>query len=76
MTSSYLIEERVVTCNIINDMLKEDTDLKDRIPMDSATDDMFHAMEDGKALCKLINCCEPDTIDERAINMGAQLNVY
>lgn len=54
-THSYLIEERICFAKLINEMLGHDEDVKEVIPINPENDDMFHAMEDGIVLCKLIN---------------------
>jgi hypothetical protein len=37
---------------------------------------LFTSVKDGLLLCKLINDAIPDTIDERVLNKGNNLNVY
>jgi hypothetical protein len=54
-THSYLVEEKIGFTKVINDILKDDELLRDRIPMNPESDDLFHTMEDGIILCKLIN---------------------
>ena len=57
-------------------MLRDDDDVKEIIPLNPENDDMFHALEDGIALCKLINQAAESTIDMRAVNMKKNLNIY
>ena len=57
-------------------MLKKDETVKDKIPMNPENDDLFHVMEDGLILCKLINSIQEGTIDFRAVNTKKNLNVY
>ena len=54
-THSYLIEEKIGFTKVINEVLKGDEMLASVIPMNPETDDIFHCMEDGIILCKLIN---------------------
>lgn len=42
---------------MINEILKKDESLVGVIPINPDNDDIFHAMEDGLVLCKLINSC-------------------
>jgi hypothetical protein len=49
------VEEKIGFTKVINDILKDDETLKDVIPMNPESDDLFHCMEDGTVLCKLIN---------------------
>jgi len=75
-THSYLTEERVGFAKVINDVLKKDETVKDKIPLNPENDDLFHVMEDGLILCKLINSIQDGTIDFRAVNTKSNLNVY
>lgn len=56
--------------------MADDEDLKGIIPINQDSDDIFHAMEDGIVLCKLINTAAANTIDFRAVNTKKNLNVY
>jgi len=60
----------------INAYLAEDPSLKNALPVDPATDQLFHLTKDGVLLCKLINLAVPGTIDERAINTKRLLNLW
>jgi len=73
---TYLLEEVRTFTRLINFTLKDDEDVKDRIPMNPDEDDVFHVLEDGVVLCKLINAAVPDTIDMRVVNKGANINIY
>ena len=57
-------------------MLKQDEDVKEVIPINPESDDLFHVMEDGIVLCKLINQAQDHTIDMRAVNMKKNMNIY
>jgi hypothetical protein len=71
-----LIEERICFAKIINELLSSDEDVKDIIPINPENDDLFHSMEDGIIMCKLINESAENTIDFRAVNMKKNMNVY
>ncbi|CAO2826486.1 unnamed protein product [Amaranthus hypochondriacus] len=60
----------------INNYLGEDKFLKQYLPIDPSTNDLFEIVKDGVLLCKLINVAVPGTIDERAINMKRMLNPW
>ncbi|XP_022952555.1 fimbrin-5-like [Cucurbita moschata] len=60
----------------INSFLGEDPFLKNYLPLDPATNDLFDLAKDGVLLCKLINVAVPGTIDERAINTKKVLNPW
>lgn len=60
----------------INAYLAEDPFLNTALPIDPATDHLFHLTKDGVLLCKLINLAVPGTIDERAINTKKLLNLW
>jgi len=75
-THAYSEEERTAFAEHINRTLASDERLKDRLPMDVNSDALFRAVHDGLLLCKMINKAVPDTVDERALNKSATLNVY
>ncbi|XP_047059475.1 fimbrin-2-like [Lolium rigidum] len=60
----------------INAYLAEDPFLKKALPVNPATDQLFHLTKDGVLLCKLVNLAVPGTIDERAINTKRLLNLW
>ncbi|URE14898.1 Fimbrin-like protein [Musa troglodytarum] len=60
----------------INGYLGDDSFLKNYLPLDPASDDLFNLAKDGVLLCKLINVAVPGTIDERAINTKRVLNPW
>ncbi|GAB4825255.1 Fimbrin-5 [Ancistrocladus abbreviatus] len=60
----------------INNHLGEDKFLKQFLPLDPSTNQLFELAKDGVLLCKLINLAVPGTIDERAINMKKTLNPW
>jgi len=61
---------------LINEALTVDPDVKELIPINPENDDLFHVMEDGVILSKLINAAQENTIDFRAVNMKKNMNVY
>lgn len=60
----------------INSYLGDDPFLRQFLPMDPHSDDIFNLAKDGVLLCKLINVAVSGTIDERAINMKRVLNPW
>lgn len=56
--------------------MKEDEDLKDRLPMNTEDDTLFHAFDNGILMCKLLMQLDPNVIDSRAINRHQNMNVY
>ncbi len=60
----------------MNDILKNDEDVKEIIPINPESDDLFHSLEDGIILSKLINASAESTIDFRAVNMKKNMNIY
>lgn len=57
-------------------MLQDDEEVKQILPINPESDDLFHILEDGVILCKLINKAQENTIDMRAVNSKKNLNVY
>ncbi|VFQ91771.1 unnamed protein product [Cuscuta campestris] len=60
----------------INSYLRDDPFLKQFLPIDPASNELFNLAKDGVLLCKLINVAVPNTIDERTINMKRVLNPW
>ncbi|CAI9088302.1 OLC1v1022602C1 [Oldenlandia corymbosa var. corymbosa] len=60
----------------INSYLRDDPFLKQFLPIDPASNQLFELARDGVLLCKLINVAVPGTIDERAINVKRVLNPW
>lgn len=75
-THSYSIEERSSFSRLINELLKDDEDCKERIPMNTEDDTLFHVFDNGILLCKLLMLIDENCIDTRAINRQANMNVY
>ena len=73
---SYLTEERACFTKLANDILKNDEETKETVPINSENDDIFHVLEDGIILCKLLNAAADNTIDMRAVNNKKNLNIY
>ncbi|KAL5212200.1 hypothetical protein ABZP36_023047 [Zizania latifolia] len=68
--------EKTSYVNHINNFLGEDAFLKNFLPLDPASNELFNLVRDGVLLCKLINVAVPGTIDERAINTKKELNPW
>jgi len=76
-THSFSEDEKASFVDYINDTLKSDPDLKHlKLPLNPDNHDLFDAVRDGILLCKLINASIEGTVDERAINKGANLNTF
>lgn len=60
----------------INSYLGDDKFLKNYLPLDPDSNELFDLAKDGVLLCKLINVAVPGTIDERAINTKRVLNPW
>ncbi|KAB5534491.1 hypothetical protein DKX38_017577 [Salix brachista] len=56
--------------------LGDDPFLKQFLPIDPATKDLFNLVKDGVLLCKLINIVVPGIIDEHAVNTKRVLNPW
>jgi hypothetical protein len=75
-THTFSEEEKHAFTTHLNHCLGADPDLAKRLPMDPDSMDLFENCKDGLMLCKLINLAEAGSIDERALNKGAKMNVY
>ena len=75
-THSYSLEERTTYAKMVNEILKKDEDCKERIPMNSEDDTLFHVFDNGILLCKLLMNIDENCIDLRALNRQQNMNVY
>jgi plastin-1 len=77
-TLLHTIAETEKACYVahINSYLREDPFLKQFLPIEPHTNQLFDLAKDGVLLCKLINVAVPGTIDERAINTKRVLNPW
>jgi hypothetical protein len=73
---TYSIEERTTFSKLINLYMKDDADLKDRIPMNVDDESLFHVFDNGVLMCKLIRDIDADAIDDRVINKQNSINIY
>ncbi|CAG8588369.1 19590_t:CDS:2 [Racocetra fulgida] len=72
-------DERTEFTRHINQALSGDPDVKDKIPINTNTMQLFDECKDGLILAKLINDSVPDTIDERVLNIpgkGKKVNKF
>ena len=74
--STYSLEERSTFGRVINDILKEDPDCADRLPMNIEDDTLFHVFDNGIIMCKLLLAVDKDCLDVRALNRMQNMNVY
>ena len=69
--SMYLQEEVSMLARVINQTLKEEEKLKDRLPMDPEDDDLFHVCSDGLVLIYFFNKIRPNMININKVYHGA-----
>ncbi|XP_076911147.1 fimbrin-1-like [Bidens hawaiensis] len=68
--------EKEVYVAHINSYLRDDPFMKQFLPIDPSTNQLYELVKDGVLLCKLINLAVPNTIDDRAINTKKELNLW
>ena len=73
-TNPYNVNEKECYCKIINDLLANDEELKDKLPIVPESNEVFKKIKDGLILAKLINIAVPGTVDERVIIKEPQLS--
>jgi len=61
---------------LINKILKNEPDCENRIPINPETDELYDKIKDGVILVKLVNKCEPDTINEDEIKKNDDMNIF
>ena len=62
--------------NLINKVLKDDPDCGNRLPIDPESDELYDKLQDGVILSKLVNKCEPDTINEDELKKDENMNIF
>jgi len=75
-THTYFIEERICFAKLVNEFLQGDEDCKEFIPINPENDDLFHCLETGVVLAKLVNIAVENTILPKAINTKKNMNIY
>ena len=71
-THSVRHEEQKAFSDWINTNLGSDKECRHLMPSSADGSDLYHKINDGILLCKIINHSCPDTIDERAINTKSE----
>ena len=66
-TNPYNVNEKECYCKMINDLLASDEDLKNKLPVEPESNEIFKKIKDGLILAKLVNLAVPGTVDERVI---------
>ena len=66
-TNPYNHSEKESYCKIINSLLETDKELKNKLPIEPESNELFKKIKDGIILTKLINMAAPETIDERIL---------
>lgn len=73
---SFSDSEKQAFSEHINICLSHDPLVKDLLPLDINSMDLFEKSNNGLILCKLINVAVVDSIDERALNTKPDMNIY
>ena len=63
----YNVNEKECYCKMINKLLENDEELKNKLPIEPETNQVFKKIKDGVILAKLVNIAAPGTVDERVI---------
>ena len=71
----YNVNEKECYCKMINKLLENDEDLKNKLPIEPETNQVFKKIKDGVILAKLVNIAAHDTVDERVINKDPGMTV-
>lgn len=72
----YTMEEIKTYASLINLFLKDDPDIADCIPMRTDNEDLFHTLDDGTVMCKLMRVLEPDCMLEKAITVNKDMGLF
>ena len=72
----YSDSEKNRYAKMINKILAGDPDCGSRIPIDPETDDLYDKIQDGVIIAKLVNKCEPDTVNMDEIKKNDDMNIF
>ena len=72
----YCNKEKNRYAKIINKILVDDPDCGSRIPIDTESDDLYDKIQDGVIIAKLVNKCEPDTVNMDEIKKNDDMNIF
>ena len=72
----YSDKEKNKYAKLINKYLRDDPDCKNRVPIDPKGDQLYDRLRDGVILIKLVNLCEPNTVNEDDMKKDDDMNVY
>jgi hypothetical protein len=75
-THTYSVEERHTFAQVINVIIGEDENLKDRLPMNPEDESLFHVFDNGVLINKLMLKVDENCILPSAINTKSNMNVY
>ena len=74
--SIYTHEEVSVLTRVFNNMLRNELDISNRIPMDPDNDDLFNTCSDGLVLIHILKLIDPTLVDMSKVCHGDNLNVF
>ena len=61
---------------VINQVLKDEPALEDRLPIKTDEEDLFDTCSDGLVLIYLLKAIDPALVDLKLVNKGKNLNVF
>ena len=70
------MEEVGTVALVINNLLKDEPALADRLPMGTDKDDLFDTCSDGLVLIYLLREIDPTLIDLKLVNKRKNLNIF
>ena len=74
-SNPYNVNEKECYCKIINKLLENEEELKNKLPVIPESNEIFKKMKDGVILTKLINIAAPGTVDERVIAKDPSMTI-
>ena len=74
--STYLREEVSVLTRLINNTLRHESAISERLPIDPDGDDLFDACADGLVLIYLLKQIDPALVNMKQVAHGANLNPF
>ena len=74
--STYLPEEVSVIARFINNTLKNEPAVSERLPINPVGDELFDACSDGLVLIYLLKCIDPTLVNMKQVAHGSNLNPF
>ena len=74
--SRFMMAEVSTFARAINQILRKEPALRDRLPIDPTNDDLFDTFSDGLVLAYLLKAIDPTLIEMKKLSHSRKMNVF